>query len=538
MWPRRLPASVREDPLREAEVRVFDALQAQLDESWHVFYSRPWTGLTASGAERDGECDFAVLHPKHGLLTIEVKGGGISFDPEENKWTSRDRYKVRHKIKNPADQALKAKYELVKRVEARNDWPVNRSFRYRHGVILPDAQSPPGNLAPDLPKILFACRPDMGTLEKWILSRLSSGNEGELGKDGLVAFQRMLAAPFTLRMPLGHVLNDDEARIEALTPQQFHILDSIAELPRVAVGGGAGTGKTIVAIEDALRLAAEGHRTLLTCLGEDLATSLRQRLNGTSVIVESFSGLCSMMARVAGLSNGIHSEDDGPQILLDSAIKEPALRFDAIIVDEGQDFRPHWWIALEGILTNAKTSRLHAFYDANQSVYGALKGDLASFEMLPIRLTRNLRNTKAIYRTVGGFYSGLPVTADGPEGVSVKWEVCTASETVDAVVQNIHHLCKKEAVKAEDIVVLSANVEMAASLTGLLRKECSQGLCISDIRRFKGLERQVAIVAATGEIAAEIELAYVALSRARAHLIVVGEERIVGWLQAGPVTTP
>ncbi len=65
-------------------------------------------------------------------------------------------------------------------------------------------------------------------------------------------------------MPLGAALAEDECRILALTEEQFSVLDTLARLRRVAVSGGAGTGKTLLALEKAKRLAGEGFETLLT----------------------------------------------------------------------------------------------------------------------------------------------------------------------------------------------------------------------------------------------------------------------------------
>lgn len=75
MWPRKLPPDVVRNPLRSAECDTYRHLQTALDDSFTVFYSRPWLGLTATGDEVDGECDFVVAYPKLGLLTIEVKSG-------------------------------------------------------------------------------------------------------------------------------------------------------------------------------------------------------------------------------------------------------------------------------------------------------------------------------------------------------------------------------------------------------------------------------------------------------------------------------
>ena len=92
----------------------------------------------------------------------------------------------------------------------------------------------------------------MGNIADWVGQRLKeTSDEVGLDGDGMQALERLLATPFTLRVPLGHILDDDERAIASLTPQQFHIFDAIADLRKVAIGGAAGTGKTIVAVEDA-----------------------------------------------------------------------------------------------------------------------------------------------------------------------------------------------------------------------------------------------------------------------------------------------
>lgn len=533
MWPATLPPQIRSDIYRKAEVRIYDLLREQLDSGWTVFYSRPWLGLTHTGGEKDGECDFVIVHPRHGFLAIEVKGGGIAYDPATDAWVSTDRNGVRHSIKNPVEQARRAKHELLERARQQRTWPAARFVRARHGVIFPDTVSPPGNLGADRPRDLFCCRTDLPHLRTWVLARLGGGDEDEMGSGGVQAFERLLAAPFMLRVPLGHVLADDEQVIQSLTPQQFHILDSIAHLHRVAVGGGAGTGKTILAMEDALRLAESGSRTLLTCLSPDLAAELQVKMRGKPVEVMSFPALCASLGASAGLADASapFSSDRSPELLLDAVALDPRLGFDAIVVDEGQDFRSHWWIALESLLKDAAVSVLHAFYDTNQRVYGELIGQLASFQLIPIRLTRNLRNTQMIHNEATRFYSGLPITADGPLGVNVQWLECAESDVGARVLEVVKTLCNSEAIAPQDIAVLAPEQEVLNEVGQRLRKQSVDGVMLSPIRNFKGLERKVIVVAATRDLADVVELAYVALSRARVHLSVVGEPAVLGWLR-------
>ncbi len=531
MWPSPLPPAVREDRYRRAEVVVYDRLAASLGDDWTVFYSRPWLGVTRTGEELDGEADFVIAHPKLGFLMIEVKGGGISYDPSTDTWRSTDRNGVRHRIKNPFEQAKKAKYGLLEKLKERRDWPADRFVRVRHGVIFPDAENPPGRLGADMPRDLICCRPGLADLAGWIRDRLSGGDEDAPGRDGVQVMERLLASPFTLRFPLGHVLDEDEQMIGVLTPQQFHILDAVGMNPRVAAGGAAGAGKTIVAMEDAWRIADGGARTLFTCLSDPLAADVRRRMKAGSVEVLSFAELCAEAARRAGLPARSFSDELSPEQLMEAASASPDIRYDAIVVDEAQDFRSHWWIALETLLADPAGSRLHAFYDTNQSLYGALAKELAGFAMYPVHLGRNLRNTKAIHAAAARFYTGLPVKADGPDGVSVEWLTCADGEIPARVGEAVRRLISREAVLPTDIAVLTPSAAGLTALKKELRLPIDKGLLVDTIGRFKGLERRVVILAADRALADERELAYVGLSRARAHLVAIGEHAILSWLQ-------
>lgn len=532
MWPSPLPRQIRQDPLRSSEVRVYDLLAEQLGPQWTVYYSRPYLKMTSTGAELDGEADFVVVHPVRGMLTLEVKGGEISRDPATEQWFSRDRHNVLHKITNPVKQAVSAQHTLLDKVRELASWPKGAFIRARHGVVFPHAASPPQNLGPDMPREIFCCRHEFPKLGDWVRSRLAGGNEGPMGEAGMKAFEELLSLPFTLRVPLASYLGEDEQAIETLAPQQFYVLDAVSHLTRVAAGGGAGTGKTIVACEDAFRLATAGQKTALLCLGDKLASHLRQRMKPSGVSVMTFPELCRHYASVAGLHGDLSLSEAleiGPDLLAKAVQKEPSLRLDAIVVDEAQDFRTQWWIALEDILVDPKTSKLHAFYDTNQSVYGDLTGELASFDIVPIRLSRNLRNTRAIHAAATRFYRGSAITADGPEGFPVEWVACTPRSREQQVIDVLRGLTVDGEVAAANITVLVASEELQAHLRK--RLAAFEGLTVSHIRDFKGLECQAALLVATREIADERELAYVALSRARAHLTILAESDILDWLK-------
>jgi RecA/RadA recombinase len=72
--------------------------------------------------------------------------------------------------------------------------------------------------------------------------------------------------------------NEDAA--DALTEHQAVILDAIRLLNRVEVRGGAGSGKTFLAMEQARRLAQRGQRVALVCYSHGLASYL-ERITAT-----------------------------------------------------------------------------------------------------------------------------------------------------------------------------------------------------------------------------------------------------------------
>lgn len=550
MWPRTLPPDVTGNMLRSTECEVFRRLEAVLDDSFVVFYSRPWLGLKPDGEEIDGECDFIVAHPERGMLTLEVKGGAVAYDPRTDRWTSRDRWKVTHNIKNPVHQARSAKHELLKKLNVSPHW-TSRRIRARHGVVLPHSSAPPGDLGADMPQRIFcfAERFEDG-LRDWILKRFGDappdeGRTKELGRDGVQALEKILAKPFRLRTPLGTVLSGDDAALQVLTQQQFHILRAIEAVPRAAVSGGAGTGKTVLAMEEARRCAESGLRTLFVCYNRGLATETRRRLkDGPPVTVTTFHELCAEMTRRAGIPRpaGIPDrqlfEDIWPELLMQAFERLPDERYEAIIVDEGQDFLPLWWTAVESGLDPEGRGQFRIFYDNNQRVYASAIKLPEDVDLVPIRLTLNLRNTRRIHELVRRHYTGHEIEAVGPEGVEVHWiTVNSANDLGQKVSDCVARLGSLERVSPDDIAVLVATEAAIDTIApgnrlGEFRTarcdEQSEGRIVVDsIRRFKGLERPVVVIAATPDTVIDTELPYVALSRARAHLVIAGSDNVL-----------
>ena len=549
VWPQRLPPDVLNNPLRSTEVGVYNSLARELDDSWHVFYSRPWLGLTATGEERDGECDFVLAHATRGILFIEVKGGAVAWNPESDQWTSRDRHGITHSIKDPVAQARTSKHQLLRKLKERRGFE-KRYISVQHGVVLPDSVPPGRDLGPDRPLRSF-CFSDSYARHfgAWIESRFQPDSDGAangagLGPDGLYALRDMLVRPFQLDICLRRVVAEEDREIEFLTQQQFHLLDAISMLPRVMIQGGAGTGKTVLARHLAGRLAAHGSRTLLVCYNRPLADDLAMKLADIGNLdVSSFHQLCYAVLSQAGVVVPDRSGPDNEffETVLPSAAEAQAYspevrKYDAIVVDEGQDFRDEWWLLIEALLDRNGPGLIRVFCDSNQRVYGDVSGIAHDMQLAPVRLSWNLRNTKAIHEVAYQHYQGWKVTCEGPAGEPPQ-EIAVANEQSMPMelARLLNMLTRTHDIAPEDIAVLVSADRMRSlvrrdpatrSFTFTDAAHLKDGSIVLDtVRRFKGLEALIVVILADAGIAASEELAYVAVSRARTRAFLLGQQR-------------
>lgn len=544
IWPRALPQSVLEDPRRNSEVRVYNRLKAGLDNSFHVYYSGPWLATDQFGNEVDGECDFLVAHRELGILAIEVKGGGISYDPKSSQWLSIDRHGFRHRIKDPVNQARSAKHNILRKLKSSRLWK-EKWIRTRHGVIFPDAATPPRDLGADRPARLFCCSKELSTdLKAWVFQRMDEGKEDRraepLGADGILALEKMFVQRFTLGFHISAAMSADMETLGLLEPTQYHIIDSIQDIQRALIHGGAGTGKSVIAVEEALRAGQRGERTLLTCYNGPLGRAFEHRLEDASnVDVGSFHAICRRIALQAGLNITAETSDSEwfdrelPNLLVEAIAKRPELRWNTIVVDEGQDITENWWLAIEEALL--PDGKLRVFVDQNQKVYGDRNKLVSDLSSIPIRLIRNLRNTQRIHNAASLHYDGPTIVAEGPEGAEIDWHAIDGDADLGAAAYKVFRdLVYKQTVDPGEIAILfsrkaaidsfkkaAARTELEFATAGDLYSEHA---ILDTVRRFKGLERPAIILAVGNSDMTQTEIAYVGMTRAKVYLAVLSSK--------------
>jgi hypothetical protein len=546
-------------------MRVYDALKGQLGRDWVVFYHVAWLGRVRDDAlPRDGEADFVVGHPELGILVIEVKGGGIRYDGATGQWSSRDGDGIIHSIKDPFDQATTSKHVLKRKVESLPDADFG-PLKFGHAVFFPDLSREQVAVAewPAVAECEVILTRDaldqVATGLRQVFAYWGAPARGFAGRALLEELQRMLAPVTELPNPLRLQVQDQEQEILRLTEQQFSALHWLSYTYRARLFGCAGSGKTMLAVEKARRLAREGLRTLLTCRSGMIAAWLEeltapQRMGTGRLDVCSFEQLCERLARAAGVpltpaASGPAGDAARyhayPEALERAVLARPDLRYDAILVDEGQDFADLWWLALEKCLREREDGVFYVFHDDNQKVYtnaATVPGGLH-----PFPLTENVRNTRTIHRRLVPYYQGeKPSMPVGPAGRAVETHACPDRATLRQTLgETLDRLILVEGIAPRDVVVLTPRPLDESDVPGIVStrqlrvvagaaRGATEIPCFN-VADFKGLERPVILVAELGpDLAADaarwIATCYVAFSRARSYLVILGHPEALAQL--------
>lgn len=548
MIPAMLPPEVRADPKRSAETSVYDQLAADpfLDGAV-IFYSCEWVGLDGN-LLRDGEADFVIAHPKIGFLVLEVKGGRVRRSVADGKWTTIDREDRVFEIENPVRQAMKSKKIILNALMKR--WPGTAPWlTARHGVILPHCSRPANaaQMGAAAPLEIFAFQEDMPTLGARLLPMMvwrpdgSQETLGNLGSTGIALLEDFYGRDIDFSPRLVSMIAECEATIETLTETQGRYLDFLGTTRTALIEGGAGTGKTVLAAERARRAAREGRRVLMLCFNKPLAVALRRELCGSPASVATFHEFCSRMCLASGIdleAERIGCEEQRfwnerlPEMLTDIGLDDPPELYDDLIIDEGQDFKAAWTEALKLFL--APEASLYVFRDDFQNIYGGADAS-AAVDTTPLELSENVRNTQHIFAAGNRFRIGREQRCLGPKGVPVSWVPSTPDRTARAVEREVSRLLTAEGVAPCDIAVLcgcgaDASILRAAPLLAgrpwaPADEPADDRIILDSIMRFKGLDRPVVVLCEID--AANAEIAYVGLTRAKSHLVVVGSEHAI-----------
>jgi RecA/RadA recombinase len=517
-----------------AERTVYHSLLEQLQPNDRVI-----PGQRVTDHLKDHEVDFVVAIKDAGIVCLEVKGGEVWHDGET--WRQR-RSGHDHKIE-PVRQAREACYALREFIEKDDCWTLGR-LRWDHVVVFPNAEIADDFALPECPRWKVIDRDDLPNLVdklKYVLVQQEL-DRPLLTQQGIEQLSTALSGRgLPQRSVVARALANQDAA-DALTEHQAVILDAIQLLNRVEIRGGAGSGKTFLAVEQARRLSAKGQRVALVCYSHGLASYL-ERITGNwkrqhqPGYVGEFHDLGKLWGAPEGPDEALRNDEtvkfwehDLPLQMADLATQlEPGQRFDSIVVDEAQDFADAWWDPLLAALKDDEAGGIYLFSDEGQRVFNRFGSP--PVPLVPLLLDHNLRNTRQIANAFQPLVDH-PMRFLGGEGPAVRFVACAREDAMAAGDDEVERLLE-EGWRPEDVALLTTGTrhpeqkERQAGGTAAYWDSFwdAEQVFYGHVLGFKGLERRAVVLVVNEESAFERsrERLYVGLSRARDQLVVCGD---------------
>ena len=443
----------------------------------------------------------------------------------------------------PVRQAREACYALRDYIESDPRW-TQGGLRWDHVVVLPNTKLPDDFALPECPRWKIIDRTELDKLVHklhHILIRQEI-DRPLLTQEGIRQLTTALSGRgLPQRDVVARALANEDAA-DALTEHQAVVLDAIRLIHRVEVRGGAGSGKTFLAMEQARRLAQKGQRVALVCYSHGLASYL-ERITATwprrqqPGYVGEFHALGVLWGAPEGPDESLRTDEtvrfwehDLPLQMTDLAAQlEPGHRFDSIVVDEAQDFADAWWDPLLAALKDDEAGGLYVFTDEGQRVFN--RHGSPPVPLVPLILDHNVRNTRQIANAFQPLVDH-PMRFLGGEGPAVKFVACSRDDAMDVGDDEVE-LLLEEGWRPEDVALLTTGTrhpeqkerQAAGNAAYWDSFWDAEQVFYGHVLGFKGLERRAVVLVVNEESAFERsrERLYVGLSRARDQLVVCGD---------------
>lgn len=421
--------------MTSGERRFAQRLGDKLEDDYLCWYNAP-VGSKALYP------DFLILHPRRGLLVLELK------DWHLDSIKAIDKHFVLHMTSNGLKQdknpLLQARWYACAIADQLKRDP---KLRVHEGLYMGKLVMPWGYgvVLANITRTQFESTDLGGVLEpdrvicknEMTESADSEEFQSRLWRMFTVEFSNLLTMPEIERIRwhlfpeirvephqlslLGEELHESTLKdtipdlIRVMDLQQEQLARSLGQGHRV-IHGTAGSGKTMILVYRAQYLASLLKKPILTlCFNVPLAAQLEQIMEAKGlsqqVSVRNFHGWCSDQLKLYHISLPQHSPDDGQRYyaqLVEKVIdgvergQIPAAQYGAVLIDEGHDFRPEW-LKLLAQMIDPETNFLLLLYDDAQSIYGDTNRPKFSFTSVGIQargrtsiLRINYRNTAEV----------------------------------------------------------------------------------------------------------------------------------------------
>lgn len=578
------------------ERRFAQRLEAKLEDDYLLWYDVP---IGAANTHPD----FIILHPQRGILILEVK----DWKPNTIKSANRQSFElmtsngIKH-VSNPLEQARQYAHSVSNVLQKDEQLTLNSGvksghlvFPWSYGVVLTNIMRSTfesSGLSEVIEPSRVICQDEMfesvdaEEFQQRLWNMFTLKFYGKLSLPQLDRIRWHMFPEVRIAAPSNGSLFDDAPQTEVELPDILRVMDlqqeqlarSLGEGHRV-IHGVAGSGKTLILGYRAIHLAQACVKPILIlCYNKSLAGKLREQMAsrglGGKVIVQTFHSWCSAQLRAYNVDMPKNEGDNEAFYagMVDALIRAvdrkqvPSGQYDAVLIDEGHDFRPEW-LKLVVQMVDPISNSLMVLYDDAQSIYEHTKKQKFSFKSLGIQaqgrttiLKINYRNTQEILHVAATFARELLSPEDADEdGVPIVQPMSAGRHGMPPTLVTLPTLDEeslwiinqlKEANRTgtpwKDMAILYRNYYPVGQM--LEKKLKSVGIPVSaknevkftedqdtvkmiTMHSSKGLEFPIVAIPGVGllnddkaELEDEVRLLYVAMTRATSRLMMTGHQ--------------
>jgi len=555
-----LPPYIDKNCKSSGEKLLFEIFKnSPFAKDWIVLHS---LNLSQHIVRLYGEIDFLILIPGGGIFVMEVKSGDVKCI--DGVWHYTNKFNITNTSNvGPFNQARDAMFSLHSAIE--KEFGKGHKFtKILSGFLcaFPHISFDKHSVEYEPWQILDKDSIKNGT-EKFfqnLVKQFTNKHKNQMwfsekdslpDKNDLNSLCNFLRGDFERVRTVKERLTEFDKEVKKYTEEQYRILDSIQLNERSVTQGSAGTGKTMIAIESAVRAAAEGKTVFLTCYNRLIGEWMQKQVEEwkDKITVSSLHSFLFEQSKGFDYDKAQSSKQAFyssylPLLLKDIYQKGISKKFDKLIVDEGQDLiREEYLKLFDSMVTGG-------LQNGNWEIYGdferqAIYAQLTRTEMLDLLkdsgqhsnflLKINCRNTKQVGEEtslISGFEKP-PFLLEHLEGIPVEY-IFYNDETHQKTLlsQQLQKLSSNKIPLNELVILSPRKFENSCSdlVKGFLIREIKNNNEISPsqnfygfatVQSYKGMESNYILITDIEDLSSEIAKSrlYVGMSRARYGLI-------------------
>ncbi len=563
---RMIPPVIGSETASPGEKALFTRFQSESGtDSWTVIHS---LDISNHRVNISGECDFLVAVPGLGVLALEVKAHrSVRRDPS-GMWYLGGDHPTRT---SPFRQSSEAMHSIRNQVARRSSglggvlfWSAvcftNSTFslssptEWHEWQVIDQADLQSKTLVELITSILLQARRFVST-KSTVWFNLESNEPTNDQVESLVKILRPSVECYESPKARRRQREDELIRY---TEEQYEALDNMSpgRNEKVVFIGPAGTGKTLLALEEARRSSLREDRVLLCCFNRLLGDWIRNETAPLRPLVTAGS-IDAIMLSISGaeVPSGAGTgfwQETLPNLALEKVLdgENDFAPFDLLLVDEAQDLLEDRYLdffdaLLEGGLRGGRWRFFGDF--ERQSIYGSSSKSIDEVlkRLAPgtpqYELRRNCRNTPriaAFVRYMAGFEDGYSKVLRPDSGIEPGVLYYDTPEEQTQKLVQLFQTLEGMGYRGGEIVVLSPRASGCAAeqvreapwsdRIKPARGVSPGGIRYSSIHAFKGLEAPVVIVTDVDSLGTDRDqsLLYIATTRAVERLYLLASSQL------------